>query len=52
MSDAKAKEKVLDANNGDDGVLEVRLGAIMKQMMLYLLPYFYKLGKNITNPGT
>ncbi len=34
----QAWEKVLDASNRDDGVLEVRLGAIMKQMMLYRTP--------------
>ena len=28
-------EKVSDANNDDEGVLEVRLGIIMKQMMRY-----------------
>ena len=26
----KTREKVLDASNGDDGVLEVRLGTIVK----------------------
>lgn len=34
----KAWEKVLDASNRDEGVLEVRLGAIMKQVMLYRTP--------------
>ena len=34
----KAWEKVLDASNRDEGVLKVRLGAIMKQMMLYRTP--------------
>ena len=31
----KTHYKVSDARNGDDGVLEVRLGAVTKQMMLY-----------------
>ena len=32
-----ASEKVLDAKNDDEGVLEVRRGVIMKQMMPYTL---------------
>lgn len=32
-----ASEKVLDAKNDDDGVLEVLLGVILKQMMPYTL---------------
>ena len=30
----KALKKVSDASSGDDGVLEVRLGAAVKQMVL------------------
>ena len=32
---SKSVEKASDARNGDEGVLEVRLGAMTKQMMLY-----------------
>ena len=40
----------METKKGDDGVLPVRLGILMK----YTVPYrtSYKLGKNITNPGT
>ena len=31
----KTRQKVSDARRGDDGVLEVRLGAVTKQMILY-----------------
>lgn len=46
----KAWEKVTETKKGDDDVLPVRLGTLMK----YTAPYrtSYKLGKNITNPGT
>lgn len=46
----KTWEKVTETKKGDDGVLPVRLGTLMK----YTAPYrtSYKLGKNITNPGT
>ena len=46
----KTWEKVTETKKGDDGVLLVRLGILMK----YTVPYrtSYKLGKNITNPGT
>lgn len=46
----KTWEKVTETKKGDDGVLLVRLGILMK----YKVPYrtSYKLGKNITNPGT
>ena len=45
-----AHEKVPETKKGDDGVLLLRRGALMK----YTVPYrtSYKLGKNITNPGT
>lgn len=46
----KTWEKVAETKKGDDGVLPVRLRTLMK----YTTPYrtSYKLGKNITNPGT
>ena len=46
----KAWEKVTETKKGDDDVLPVRLGILTK----YMVPYrtSYKLGKNITNPGT
>lgn len=46
----KTWEKVAETKKGDDGVLPVRLGTLMK----YTGPYrtSYKLGRNITNPGT
>ena len=46
----KTWEKVTETKKGDDGVLLVRLGILMK----YTGPYrtSYKLGRNITNPGT
>lgn len=46
----KTWEKVTETKKGDDGVLPVRLGTLMK----YTAPYrtSYRLGKNITNPGT
>lgn len=46
----KTWEKVTETKKGDDGVLPVRLGTLMK----YTVPYrtSYRLGRNITNPGT
>ena len=46
----KTREKVTETKKGDDGVLPVRLGTLMK----YTAPYHtsYRLGRNITSPGT
>ena len=46
----KTWEKVTETKKGDDGVLPVRLGTLMKYTAHYHTSY--KLGKNITNPGT
>ena len=37
----KTGEKVLDARNGDDGVSEILLGAVTKQMMPYRQSYSF-----------
>lgn len=46
----KMWENVTETKKSDDGVLPVHLGILTK----YMVPYrtSYRLGKNITNPGT
>ena len=46
----KTWEKVTETKKDDDGVLPVRLGTLMKYTAHYRTSY--KLGRNITNPGT
>ena len=46
----KTWEKVTETKKGDDGVLPVRLGTLMKYTVPS--PTSYRLGRNITNPGT